>query len=66
MKSPYDKMYKQRWFRWLIYNSDWPVEKKEFIDLPLWKQHLLAIICLILYCGVVGVLFRIGFEKFIN
>ena len=59
-------MYKQRWFRWLIYNSDWPVEKKEFIDLPLWKQHLLAIICLILYFGLVGVLFRIGFEKFIN
>ena len=59
-------MHKQRWFRWLIYNSDWPVEKKEFIDLPLWKQHLLAIICLILYCGVVGVLFRIGLEKFIN
>ena len=59
-------MHKQRWFRWLIYNSDWPVEKKEFIDLPLWKQHLLAIICLILYCGVVAVLFRIGFEKFIN
>ena len=66
MKSPYDKMYKQQWFRWLIYNSDWPIEKKEFIDLPLWKQHLLAFVCLILYCGLVGVLFRIGFEKIIN
>ena len=32
MKSPYDKIYNQRWFRWLIYNSDWPVEKKEFIE----------------------------------
>ena len=66
MKSPYDKMYKQQWFRWLIYNSDWPIEKKEFIDLPLWKQHLLAFVCLILYYGVFGVLVRIGFEKLIN
>jgi len=61
MGSPYKNMFKTWLFKWIVYNKNLSYSKKEFIELKLWKQHLIFFFSI----GVIILLISLVFKYLI-